>query len=238
METKIVNNEISVDRLISLEKQNTILLQQVGALEADKKNLQKKLEDDQREVKIIKGTKKQSYPFNDYKFEIDSIETRNLGNVEELVSKKYKSSIDEKESLIRTLTNELEDKKSLYERQKKELENQYADYRVDTDLRYEKDIKKLKEELKKVKEDKTDEQEAEKRNKEIIDLKTRIKSLEKTVKNLTSINVFKRIFNAIIDKNARVEAQKELLKEEQIANEVKGTHRKNSFFSAFDIFGF
>ena len=231
METKVVNtnNEISVDRLISLEKQNMMLLQDNGKLEADKKNLEKRLIEEQKEVKVITGRNRdRGYCDGSKEFIVESIETRNLGDVEELVGKKYKKVIDEKDNSIKELTNKVDSITSEYKRVNKSIEDNYEQYRLDVKLEYEKKnrditekLANLREELKKVKEDKTDEQEAEKREKEIIDLKLRIKDLEKTVKNLTSTNIFKRIWSGVLDRNARVIAQKEIIEKEKEIDKIK-----------------
>ncbi len=224
----VVNNEISIDRLISLEKENASLKERVGSLKADKNNLEKKLTEEQKEVKIITARKKDSFigTFT----EIESIETRNLGDVEELVSKKYKSDIDKKDKEIKSLSNQIDDITFSYTRKSKELDNNYEDYRTDLKLEYDKKIKDLKEELKKVKEDKTDKQETERRNKEILDLKLRIKELEKAIKNLTSINIFKRVWNAILDTNARVVAQKEILEKKEEIEKIKCSNKFKVWF--------
>src|SRR4030042_2395895 len=182
MEAKVVNvNEIPVDRIISLEKENTILLQQIGELRSDKKNLEKKLEDGQKEVKIIKAKRTQGY-CSDIIVE-DSIETRNLGDVEELLNKKYKSQVDKKDEEIRTLTNQLEDEKAANVRKCKRLDNDYENYRTELNISHDKEVKKLKEDIKKLKEEKTDEQLMAARNEEIKDLKTQIKELKDAVKD-------------------------------------------------------
>jgi DNA repair exonuclease SbcCD ATPase subunit len=234
MEQKVNVNEISVERIISLEKQNAQLLQEKGELKADKKNLEDKIKEDQKEVKVINGYNRENYR-GDKEFVISSVETRNLGDVEELIGKKYKTEIDNKDKEIRTLTSNLEDLKSSHSRSKKELENSYENYRTDLKIDYDRKIKDLKEELKKVKEDKTDEQETERRNQEIIDLKQRIKDLEKVVKNLTSTNLIKRIWNAILDKNARIAAQKEIIEKEKLVDKIKGT---NNWYNWNNVFGF
>jgi DNA repair exonuclease SbcCD ATPase subunit len=193
MEQKVNVNEISVERLISLERQNASLEQQVGELRSDKKNLEDKIKEGQKEVKIVTGRKSTSNWSDDTYFTIDSVETRNLGDVEEIIRKKYQSDIEKKEKEIRELTNTLEDNKSIYNRSKKALENDYDNYRNDLTIANEKKIKSLKEEIQKLKDDKTDEQLVAARDNEILEYKKQNKELQKVIKDLQSINIFKLI---------------------------------------------
>jgi hypothetical protein len=102
---------------------------------------------------------------------------------------------------------------------------------------YKETIKELKEEIQKVKDNKTDIEIEEKRNKEIKDLKGRIKDLENTLVDLGKLNLVKRIFKLRTISAERLVAQKELLERENAANKVgttrvkeSGKYRKYTFF--------
>jgi chromosome segregation ATPase len=190
MEQKVNVNEISVERLISLEKQNATLQQQVGELKSDKKNLEAKIEEGQKEVKIITG-KKNTSKWDEETFVVQSVETRNLGDIEEIIRKKYQSDIDKKDSEIRDLSNKVVDNKNDYERTKKEYENEYNNYRIDLRLENEKEIKDLNEEIEKLRNDKTDEQLVAARDNEILEYKKELKELKGIIKDLQSMNIFK-----------------------------------------------
>jgi chromosome segregation ATPase len=190
MEQKVNVNEISVERLISLEKQNATLQQQVGELKSDKKNLEAKIEEGQKEVKIITG-KKNTSKWDEETFVVQSVETRNLGDVEEIIRKKYQSDIDKKDSEIRDLSNKVIDNKNSFERSKKEYENEYNNYRIDLRLENEKEIKDLNEEIEKLRNDKTDEQLVAARDNEILEYKKELKELKGIIKDLQSMNIFK-----------------------------------------------
>ena len=95
---------------------------------------------------------------------------------------------------------------------------------VDKDTKqYEEIIKDLKEEIQKIKDNKTDLEIEKKRNKEIIDLKGRIKDLEKLIEELGSMNFFKRVFKLRTISAEKLAAQQELLEREKNANAVGKT---------------
>jgi hypothetical protein len=191
MEQKVNVNEISVERLISLEKQNATLQQQVGELKSDKKNLEAKIEESQKEVKIITGKKSTGSRWDEETFVVQSVETRNLGDVEEIIRKKYQSDIDKKDSEIRDLSNKVIDNKNSFERAKKEYINDYENYRIELRLENEKEIKDLNETIEKLRNDKTDEQLVAARDNEILEYKKELKELKGIIKDLQSMNIFK-----------------------------------------------
>ena len=95
---------------------------------------------------------------------------------------------------------------------------------VDEDTKqYKETIKDLKEEIQKVKDNKTDIEIEKKRNKEIVDLKGRIKDLEKLIEELGSMNFFKRVFKLRTISAEKLAAQQELLEREKNANAVGKT---------------
>ena len=171
--------------------------------------------------------------------------------VEDLKSEsKYRSSqlddlsdkLTEKEkatSKLRAAHREaLEDEKETYDKNIKKLKKA-----VDEDVKeYKETISDLKDEIKKIKDNKTDAEVEEKRNKEIKDLKGRIKDLEKTIEELGSMNFFKRVFKLRTISAEKLAAQSELLERERNANAVGTTwvkennkyHRYNAFETVWD----
>jgi DNA repair exonuclease SbcCD ATPase subunit len=118
----------------------------------------------------------------------------------------------------------LEDEKETYDKNIKKLKKA-----VDEDVKeYKETISDLKEEIKKIKDSKTDAEVEEKRNKEIKDLKGRIKDLEKTIEELGSMNFFKRVFKLRTISAEKLVAQSELLEREKNANAVGTTWVKEN----------
>jgi chromosome segregation ATPase len=113
----------------------------------------------------------------------------------------------------------VEETKIQYNKEVATLKKAYAE---DVDA-YKETIKDLKEEVKKVKDSKTDIEIEEKRNKEIIDLKHRIKDLENVIKELGNMNFFKRIFKLRTISAEKLAAQKELLEREKRVNSIGTT---------------
>lgn len=190
MEQKVNVSEVSLERIISLEKQNAQLQQQVGSLNSDKANLEKRLTENQKEVKVTTGKNKTcgNWSGNSYtEFIVESVETRNLSDIEEIVAKRYKADIEKSESEIKDLTDELDDKKREYVRSKKALEDNHKE-----------EIKTLKDEIKKLKDNKTDEQLIAARAEEIEKLRDEIKELKKAIKDLQSLNPFRALWSRII----------------------------------------
>jgi len=88
---------------------------------------------------------------------------------------------------------------------------------------YKETIKELKEEIQKVKDSKTDKEVEEKRNKEIRDLKLRIKDLESTIDELGKLNFVKRIFKLRTISAEKLAAQKELLERKSAVDKIGTT---------------
>jgi chromosome segregation ATPase len=135
--------------------------------------------------------------------------------------------------LVAQREEELEEKEETYNKNIKSLEKAYKE----DEKNYKETIKELKEEIQKVKDSKTDEEVEEKRNKEIKDLKARIKDLEKLVEELGSMNFFKRVFKLRTISAEKLAVQKELLERERNANAIGTTWvRENSKYRKYNSF--
>lgn len=98
----------------------------------------------------------------------------------------------------------------------------------------------LQEELQKERDNKTDKELEEKRNKEIITLKKRIKTLEEEVKLLASLGFIKRTWRKLTNHIALKSAKKELEIERKAVNEIPTNHgyctrATNSLFKFIDL---
>jgi len=255
---------VSVDRVLGMQEEINSLNNQVSSLQRELgseeehnqtlRNQIEELKSKQPEVRII-TSKPVSNRYGDTYTE-STIEYRNLSSVQDDIRKeieaKYKKDLDKSEATIKSLNKDLESKQDFYHNEIKKIESRYENYSLGNRLSFEADkraldereikkdlkIKELKEEIEKIKNDKTDEQLAKQREEEIKTLKDRIEELEASVANLTSTNIFKRIWNAILDKNARVAAQKELLKKKEKADKI--TYGGNNYWTNcyYKIFGF
>jgi len=247
--TTVINTEISVDRILALTAdkqslQNTInsLNKEIGSKEA----LIEKLENDlaeakekQPEVRIITQERKVRDSWGCIE-QTTSTEYKNLHLVQDDIRKEidstYKEQIDSLKKEITNLKEELATIRENYNIRSKQLEFDYKKYRQEVELDYaeeklnvkkvvldkDKEITLLKKELEKVKNDKTDEQLNEKRAQEIVDLRLRIEELELTIKEMESTNIFKRIWNSILNGKARVIAQKQLIEKKNLVNSITG----------------
>jgi len=136
--------------------------------------------------------------------------------------------IEEKDRLIKknksVHTAELEEEKETYNKNIKKLKtaaNQDAE-------EYKENIKDLKEEIKKIKDNKTDIEVEEKRNKEIKDLKGRIKDLETMIAELGKLNFFKRVWKLRKFTNEALLVHEALLERKENANKVGTTWVKEN----------
>lgn len=245
--TTVINTEISVDRILALTADKQSLQVKIDSLEREigsKETLIEKLEEDlelakekQPEVRIVTQQRyKDSWGCTNQE---TSIEYKNLSLVQDDIRKEiditYKEQIKSLNDEVKSLTKELEGEKEKYDYNSKRLELDYKKYSQDLEFNYmekrlkaertlaEKDIqlKDLREILEQVKNDKTASQIAEKRAQEIIDLKLRIGELETTIKEMSSINIFKRIWDSILNGKARVIAQKQLIEKDRLINKIK-----------------
>lgn len=136
--------------------------------------------------------------------------------------------IEEKDRLIKknksVHANELDEEKETYNKNIKKLKTA-----ADQDTaEYKETIKDLKEEIKKIKDNKTDVEVEEKRNKEIKDLKGRIKDLETMIAELSKLNFFKRIWKLRKFTNDALLVHEALLERKENANKVGTTWVKEN----------
>ena len=189
---------------------------------------------------------------NDYDDESwdESVHTefRNLAEVQELANKKAQkvteNKIEEQKNLIKELRDNVEtvqDRVTTKERQIQKIKTDHKEKLEDLDEErtklvknldkaYDKDvtlyketIKDLKEEIKKVKESKTDAEVEEKRNKEVKDLKTRIRDLERIIARVNDSPFYKRWFVLHKLETEQNKASQELKQREHDANNVGTT---------------
>lgn len=162
---------------------------------------------------------------------MDELKRQRINN--ELLADK----LDEKERLVKKVktshATELETEKETYT---KNIDKLKKAAKEDAES-YKETISELKDEIKKIKDNKTDAEVEEKRNKEIKDLKGRIKDLEKTIEELGSMNFFKRVFKLRTISAEKLAAQSELLEREKNANAVGTTWvKENNKYRPYDKF--
>ena len=154
-----------------------------------------------------------------------------------IVNEALSDKLDEKERLVKKVktshATELETEKETYT---KNIDKLKKAAKEDAES-YKETISELKDEIKKIKDNKTDAEVEEKRNKEIKDLKGRIKDLEKTIEELGSMNFFKRVFKLRTISAEKLAAQTELLEREKNANNVGTTWvKENNKYRPYDKF--
>jgi len=244
--TTVINTEISVDRILALTADKQSLQNTISSLDREigfKENLIEKLEKDlklakekQPEVRIITQERKKDYW--GCTEQVTSVEYKNLSLVQDDIRREfdstYKKEIKDLNKQITDLKSNLEKTTNNYTSNSNLLELDYKKYKQDIELEYatkrlnierevynkNKVIETFKEELEKVKNDKTDEQLAEKRRQEIVDLRLRIEELEAIIKEIESTNIFKRIWNSILNGKARVIAQKQLIEKKRLIDNI------------------
>ena len=161
----------------------------------------------------------------------------------ELLSLEQANEKLEKElkSVKRSLKLEQEDKASTIDtirtEYRRESEQLGKDYRKSTEKHREK-IASLEEEIVKIKESKTDVEVEEARNKEIIDLKTRITLLEEELSAFESMNFFKRLISRRKANDAEKQVAKEKARLQDVSDRIGTTYiredgktRKSNFGS-------
>jgi chromosome segregation ATPase len=176
------------------------------------------------------------------KEKIDELESKL--EVEEKSYKQLQKRFDDAKDLIDYKNRELNKIKIKYDQEVTDAKEEYTKnvstlkkaYSEDVDA-YKETIKDLKEEVKKVKDSKTDEEVEKKRNQEIVDLKLRIRDLEKLIKELSNMNFFKRTFKLRSISTERLAAQKELIEREKKVNLIGTTWvKENGKYQTYDAF--
>jgi DNA repair exonuclease SbcCD ATPase subunit len=227
----------------------------IETLKEEVVDLQGKLIEKTPEVRVVTECKKET-AWGDY-VNVEVVSYKNLSSIQDDIRKevetKFKKDLEKNEKTIKDLTNEIVSIRDSYNQQEQQLVSSYENRKLSLKLDYEakerdrvsiladkdlkiqklreeKDLKiqKLNEEIEKIKNDKTDEQVAKQREDEIIKLKLQIKEQKKVIDELTSTNIFVRIWNSICNKSARVQAQVEIIEKEREIEKIKGSSKLNS----------
>jgi len=240
---------------VTKEREIGALEAHIETLKEEVIDLQGKLIEKTPEVRVVTECNKKD-AWGDY-VTVEVVSYKNLSLVQDDIRKevetKFKEDLEKNEKTIKDLNSTVTDRVDYYNRElakaQSNLETQKLENRltyeakerdrtlilVDKDLkmqklREEKDLKiqKLNEEIEKIKNDKTDEQVAKQREDEIIKLKLQIKEQKKVIDELTSTNIFVRIWNSICNKSARVQAQVEILEKEREIEKIKGSSKNGT----------
>ena len=254
--SEIRTTTITLDEYDSLRRSVEAKDQMVGALEERVDHLNDKLaevEEKQPEVKITHYKEVWSNWRDEMLPEEAKVEFTNLSEIETLAYNKAKVDYEQKlkelinnnkslkdeterlDDIVASKNKQISTNSKKYNDEVSDLRVEYKDniskldkaYKADVNS-YKETIKELKEEIQKVKDGKTDKEIEEKRNKEILDLKNRIKDLEKILEDLKSMNFFKRVFKLRTISAEKLAAQKELVEREKRANKVGTTWVKES----------
>jgi DNA repair exonuclease SbcCD ATPase subunit len=237
---------------VTKEREIGALEAHVETLQSDIIDLKSKIDEKTPEVRVVTEAKKLN-SWGNYEM-VNVVSYKNLSSVQDDIRKevevKFKEDLENNEKTIKDLNSQIVTIRDNYNQQEQLLVSSYENRKLslkldfeakerdrtsilaDKDLkiqklREEKDLKiqKLNEEIEKIKSDKTDEQVAKQREDEIIKLKLQIKEQKKVIDELTSTNIFVRIWNSICNKSARVQAQVEIIEKEREIEKIKGSSK-------------
>jgi len=167
---------------------------------------------------------------------IDTIKEELRKELENTLEKENKNLLSEVKELKRNNTylgSLLEDKDAACElkidklnrENKRTLHIMREDYTENLEKKNEK-IEKLQQEIQKIKDSKTDKEVEEARNKEILDLKTRISLLEEELARYEAMNFFKRLVTRKVASAAEKEVAKEKARLKKVTSQVGVTYVK------------
>ena len=160
-------------------------------------------------------------PAGKLKLDNESLEAK-LDDAEITVTKTERKLEKATASTKEQITEAKDKLKELHERDTKHYDKQIKSLNDD--------LSKLEKELSKVKASKTDKEIEEKRKQEIIDLKEEITKLNVEIKDLSSINVFKRLYRKLTNFYVTKEAKIEVIKAEKRVKEISNTYPKGHSF--------
>lgn len=203
---------ISIHEYNSLRDKEILLRDQLATESAVRISLVNRLEEKEKQEPKIILTRRNRFGYNE--------ETKEFVNMEfakSLWEKEYKDELSKELDSLKaentnlkrensTLATSIEDMKERHDNEINRTIRKYDD-RVDSIIEdYSKKVKALKEEITKIKENKTDIEVETKRNKEIGDLKLRIKTLEKQIDAINDLPWYKRfVYNKQLVKDINKE---------------------------------
>jgi DNA repair exonuclease SbcCD ATPase subunit len=260
---KVISLQSTIDSLrneaSSKDRELGALEAHIETLKEEVVDLQGKLIEKTPEVRVVTECKKEN-AWGDY-VNVEVVSYKNLSLVQDDIRKEVETKFKEDlEKTIKDLNAQIVTIRDNYNQQEQQLVSSYENRKLslkldfeakerdrtsilaDKDLkiqklREEKDLKiqKLNEEIEKIKNDKTDEQVAKQREDEIIKLKLQIKEQKKVIDELTSTNIFVRIWNSICNKSARVQAQVEIIEKEREIEKIKSSSKSSWGMGFIDL---
>jgi len=236
---------VNVDFIRMLETQNRGQAETIGALKENISNLKEQNENDKKVVTIINKNKRNPV-FYGAGYDEVQISKVNLEDAASLIAEKVnennevelkelKSSLKSKERELLEFNESTKDRKAETLRRTERAEADYIERtyqhkqeyaKSNTDLKHK--VQDLKDEIVKIKSDKTDEQLEKTRRQEVTKLKNRITTLEREVNRLLSMSWISRTWDRIINRNALIEANKQVLAEKREANDI---HAQGGIFN-------
>lgn len=203
---------ISIHEYNSLRDRETLLRDQLATESAVRISLENRLEEKEKQEPKIILTKGNRWGGVD-----DTKEFINMEFAKSLWEKEYKDELSkELDSLksenvnlkreISNLETSIEDHDERHSTYISRMNRKHYEQIESNNEEYAKKVKSLKEEITKIKENKTDIEVETKRNKEIGDLKLRIKTLEKQIDSINSLPWYKRfVYNKQLVKDINKE---------------------------------
>jgi len=255
---------ISVDQLISLKSELNTKQERIGELKALLAEAKEAKDEAEYKMKIRQKKNEINKPkinlTSDWDSAIPTLTISNFEDIPEAMEKTLKAyedyvnkegsllhTLKETEKEVKDLEQRLKDKEEDYVRSLRRIRREHSleienIHQSNNDLLNDKDvkIKALKKELKDLKENKTDELIEANRKQEISDLKAYIKKLETKVetellKPKKFIN-WDVLFGRTTDEN-KVEAEKELLRDKEVAEKVSKEYPKKKSFWSYINYG-
>ena len=243
MSNKVAEAVANLERTNRFENEVKSQAEVIGALRQSNLDLRTQLLNDQKKVTITEQGQSVktldcygSVIYSPGKFTISKV---NMEDAVDLIAEKVnennesevkqlKETLKSKERHVADLEQSINDITAQRNRQVNDIKANYKEQSFqdkksfeDSNTKLKHKVQELQEELVKVKEDKTDEQLEKTRKQEVANLKARIETLEREMKRLLDLSWIQRWWDRITKRTANIEAQKQVAREEILADSVR-----------------